>query len=156
MTIYTKRLRELAETLGNINGLAEENDAAEFIAATDPQTVLALLDEIERLHARVDSMQMANDMLRATHKTDNQYLLDEIERLRGEGEWEYQGIPIYEDGSEAVGRSIEACREWIESDADPSHWIHEPHNSDLPAVVSYRVERRRKAGPWEPVEGDHR
>lgn len=79
-------------------------------------------------------------------------LLDEIERLRGENEWEYQGVPIYEDGREAVGRSIEACQGLVESHANPAHWIHEEQNYDLTAIVAYRVERRRKAGPWEPVE----
>jgi hypothetical protein len=92
-------------------------DAA-YLAAANPQTVIALLDEIER--------------------------------LRGEVEWEYQGIPIYEDGREAVGRPIGECEEWIAEHADPSHWIHEPRNSDLAPVVAYRVERRRPASDWEP------
>lgn len=66
---------------GSGRGIEDEADAA-YIAAADPSTMLALLDEIESLRDQVDSMQMANDMLRATHRTDNQYLLDEIERYR--------------------------------------------------------------------------
>lgn len=138
MTIYTKRLRELAETLGNINGLAEENDAAEFIAATDPQTVLALLDEIERLHARVDSMQMANDMLRATHRTDNQYLLDEIERLR---QWKAEAMDVLSEWK------------WEQPECD---WETRTHSINCDCWGPLEQKVRRRVGPWEPVEGDHR
>lgn len=70
------------------------------------------------------------------------------------GEWEYQYIPVTEDGEEWAGRSREECDELIRAHADPNHWIHEPHNDDLYPVVSYRVERRRKAGPWEAVPDD--
>lgn len=82
---------------------------------------------------------------------------DEIERLRGEVEWDHRGIPIYEDGSEAVGRSIDACRELVEADANPDHWINKERNYDLPAFVAFRTERRRRGtdGPWEPTpEGE--
>lgn len=81
----------------------------------------------------------------------------EIERLRGEVEWDHRGIPIYEDGSEAVGRSIDACRELVEADANPDHWINKERNYDLPAFVAFRTERRRRGtdGPWEPTpEGE--
>ena len=83
MTIDTKRLRELAEkatpgpwvveetressTLrfqrpypeytapdGRVLSLSMGHENAEFIAATDPQTVLALLDEIDRLRTGRD------------------------------------------------------------------------------------------------------
>lgn len=79
MTIDTKRLRELAEKAtpgpwrsnprtakvyylasggdsADLSYILSENEAsdAEFIAATDPQTVLALLDEIDRLRTGRD------------------------------------------------------------------------------------------------------
>lgn len=71
---------------------------------------------------------------------------------KNDAEWEYRGIPIYETGEEAAGRSIQDCLDWIRSDADPKHWINDPRNDDLARVVSYRTERRRKAGEWERVE----
>lgn len=86
------------------------------------------------------------------------YAAAEIERLRGEVEWDHRGIPIYEDGSEAVGRSIDACRELVEADANPDHWINKERNYDLPAFVAFRTERRRRGtdGPWEPTpEGEN-
>lgn len=93
-------------------------------------------DEIEKLRDRVYSMQMANDMLRATHKTDNQYLLDEIERLRGEGGWEYA---LFDDWNTEPYSTASTDLNWL---------------LDGPMHSGTVVRRRRKAGPWERVEGE--
>lgn len=59
---------------------------------------------------------------------------DEIERLRGEGEWEH-------------GYSL------LNKDGEPTGLII-PANAREGAREGEAYVRRRKAGPWEPVEGD--
>lgn len=71
-----------------------------------------------------------------------------------ETEWEYAGIPVTSAGEEWVRRSIEECEGLIREYANPDHWVYEPHNDDLHPVTTFRRVRRRKPGPWEPVEGD--
>lgn len=73
-----------------------------------------------------------------------------------ETEWEYAGIPVTSAGEEWVRRSIEECEGLIREYANPNHWVYEPQNDDLHRVTTFRRVRRRKPGPWEPVEGDPR
>ena len=77
-------------------------------------------------------------------------LLDEIERLRGETEWEYGYQLVHEGGDmQASGWSFPSAREALA-------WgrVRAKEENDLGNVgpLSARAVRRRKAGPWELVE----
>ena len=54
---------ELGEALPEFNGRVEEFDAAEFIAATGPDTVLALVGRIREAEARVNRVVKLRDLM---------------------------------------------------------------------------------------------
>lgn len=93
--------------------IGQQAGNAAYIAAADPPTMLALLDEIER--------------------------------LRGEGEWEYGHRYSRMDGSTYVSPVS-----WATFESRPPT----AYRADGSPYWNYESVRRRKAGPWEPVEGD--
>ena len=102
----TWAVEPVAPSVHNICHVTVGQRDAAYIAAADPQTVLALLDEIER--------------------------------LRGEGEWEYA---LQADGDDEPWSDWYESRELLADNLDA-----------LAARDDERLVRRRKAGPWEPVE----
>ena len=132
-TIDTKHLRELAEaatpggrtpagslivadggaTVGQAFGINWRNDQA-YLAAIDPPTLIALLDEVER--------------------------------LRGDTEWEH-GVHL--GASDEV--RAHSTRGMAVADARAVSTIIHP---DGGVEIFERTLMRRKVGPWEPVEGE--
>lgn len=53
----------LGEALTQFNGRVEEIDAATFIAATDPSTVLALLARVREAEARIEKVVRLRDRM---------------------------------------------------------------------------------------------
>lgn len=131
--------------------------------AIDPPTLIALLYEIERLRRWKDeALAVLSEWEKTwvaagrpgrlgTSKAGS--VRQEIERLRGDTEWEY--------GTESVEDDGEGPRPLSE---DRAYWptgitahASEPDEHTARQIVAgwgnATLIRRRAAGPWEPVEG---
>lgn len=130
---------ESEEARGVVQRLADALEAAEHAA-----------DEIEKLRGwKAEAMDVLSEWEKTwiaagrpgrlgTSKAAG--VREEIERLRGEGEWEYA---LQADGDDEPWSDWYESRELLADNLDA-----------LAARDDERLVRRRKAGPWEPVEED--
>lgn len=139
-TIDTKHLRALAEAAGPFVRYELDDPNPCFIAGSDPRDDSAQIVIGDVYDGRVA------DYIAAIDPPTLIALLEELERLRDETEWEYvaaarKGYVAGEPRIHVRG-AIQAYEEELEQA------VFEQED-ETPVVF-----KRRAAGPWEPVEGD--